>query len=66
MTTRQLSALRVVGSVTIGPATPGDLHAILSTWLTRARGLGWRFCFAYGRQRTIQSRGEMLTVGGAQ
>jgi hypothetical protein len=29
MTTSQLSALRVVGAVTITPATPGDLHAIL-------------------------------------
>ena len=29
MTTGQLSALRVVGAVTITPATPGDLHAIL-------------------------------------
>jgi hypothetical protein len=29
MITSQLSALRVVGAVTIAPATPGDLHAIL-------------------------------------
>ncbi len=29
MTTNQLSALHVVGAVTIALATPGDLHAIL-------------------------------------
>jgi hypothetical protein len=29
MTTRQLSAVRVIGAITIAPATPGDLHAIL-------------------------------------
>jgi hypothetical protein len=29
MTTSQLSAVRVIGAITIAPATPGDLHAIL-------------------------------------
>ena len=29
MTTNQLSALHVVGAVTIAPATPGELHVIL-------------------------------------
>jgi hypothetical protein len=29
MTTSQLSALRVIGAITIVPATPGGLHAIL-------------------------------------
>ena len=29
MTTGQLSAVRVIGAVTIAPATPGELHVIL-------------------------------------
>jgi hypothetical protein len=45
MTTSQLAALHVMGAVTIAPATPGDLPAIID--LVDARGvLVWRLCLA--------------------